>query len=256
MGNHMLDPRLHLLLICVVLTFNSTINAKPLTIAVATNFLTTMEELSERFSSDKDAELTVVSGSSGQLVAQIRAGAPFDVLFSADQKRVDVLVELNLAELNSRFTYANGQLAFYLNPKNSKDLSAQEVFENLSCDSIVIANPKVAPYGQAAKDVINQIKSEDGLEESVVLAENVNQAFSTTHTGNVDCGFVAFSAILTKSTDKQFFYKIPHEYYSPIKQDAVILKSSKSPKLSQKFFDFVQSQEAKDLIREHVYLVD
>lgn len=247
---------LHFLLICALLTSGSTLNTQPLTIAVATNFLTTMEELSERFASDNDAELTVVSGSSGQLVAQIRAGAPFDVLFSADQERVYALVELDLVVENSRFTYANGQLAFYVNPKNSKDLSAREVFESLSCDSIVIANPKVAPYGHTARDVIAQVNSEDFLEESVVFAENVNQAFSTTHTGNVDCGFVAFSSILTKAIDKQFFYKIPHEYHSPIKQDAVILKSSKSPKLSQEFFDFVQSQEAKDLISDHGYLVD
>lgn len=243
-------------ILSIVFLVNSMLSANQLTVAVATNFLATMEELSEQFSSHYEAELTVVSGSSGQLVAQIRAGAPFDVLFSADQERVESLLELDLAELNSRFTYANGQLAIYLNPRNQKDLSAQETFENLECDSIVIANPKVAPYGQAAKEVINRISSMDVLEKSVVFGENVNHAFAITHTSNVDCGLVAFSAILHKAIDQQYYYKIPHDYYSPIKQDAVILKSSKDANLSQKFFDFVQSPEAKELIREHGYLVD
>ena len=248
---------LRLVLIGAFFLVGCCLYAEQLTVAVATNFLTTAKEVGKQFSTDTDVSLTHVSGSSGQLVAQILTGAPFDVFFSADQQRIDALVKRDLVEIDTRFTYATGQLVFFLNPKQYHKQTATEKFANRVFGSLVIANPKIAPYGVAAEEVLDQVLS-TSKEKSLKISygENVNQAFSITYTGNVDSGIVALSSVIARAVDEQLYYLIPSEYYSPIKQDAVILKSSKQKDQARQFFEYFKSRTAKDIIREHGYLVD
>lgn len=224
---------------------------------MATNFLTTVEELSEKFEEESDVKITLVAGSSGQLYAQAKNGAPYDVFFSADQVKIDAMVDEELGIDDTRFTYALGRLCFMVNPKRKYDLRARELFENLEFKRIVFANPKLAPYGIAAEEVFDALEV-DLVQEKirVIFADNVGKAYAIAHSGNVDAGVVALSTVLDDELSKEHYYVIPEKYYNPLKQDAIVLNRTKHESLAREFVEFVQSDEAKAIIRNNGYALD
>ncbi len=234
-----------------------TLASEELTVAVATNFLTTAEELIEQFEKQSDIEITVVAGSSGQLFAQAKNGAPYDVFFSADQEKIEAIVDENLGIEDSRITYALGRLCFMLNPKKDYEQSARKLFESLEFKRIVLANPKLAPYGIAAEEVFDKLEVDLSSEKKkVILAVNVGKAYSIVNSGNVDAGMVALSSVLDDELNSQHFYVLPEEYYSPLLQDAIILSRTENETNARAFFDFVQSDDAKAIIRSNGYELD
>lgn len=225
-----------------------------LTVAVATNFLTTAEELSEKFEEESDVKITLVAGSSGQLYAQAKNGAPYDVFFSADQVKIDAMVDEELGIDDTRFTYALGRLCFMVNPKREFELRARELFENLEFKRIVFANPKLAPYGAAAEEVFDALEVDFAKEKKkVIFADNVGKAYAIVHSGNADVGMVALSTVLDDELSNEHYYVIPTKYYNPLKQDAIVLNRTEHESLAREFVEFVQSDEAKAIIRSNGY---
>jgi len=244
---------------CFILYLWNGVNlvAEELTIAVATNFLTTAEELINKFEEESDLEITVVAGSSGQLFAQAKNGAPYDVFFSADQEKIEAIIEENLGIDDSRMTYALGRLCFMLNPKRNYEQTARELFENLEFNRIVFANPKLAPYGAAAEEVFDALEVALSNEnKKVISADNVGKAYAIAHSGNADVGMVALSSVLDDELSDEYYYIIPEKYYSPLRQDAIILSSTKNEANAREFLDFVQSDDAKAIIRSNGYVFD
>lgn len=230
---------------------------KELTIAVATNFLTTAKELGHKFEEESGVKTTLVSGSSGQLFAQIKNGAPYDVFLSADQAKVDATIDTDLGIEDSRITYALGRLCFMLNPKREYEQRAREFFEALDFQRIVFANPKLAPYGVAAEEVFTALEVDLSAEKKkVVFAENIGKAYATVQTGNTDAGMVALSSILDDELDREHYYIIPDKLYSALRQDAIILKRTSNETLAREFLDFVQSNETRAIIRNNGYAFD
>lgn len=233
------------------------VSADELTIAVATNFLTTAEELIEKFEEISDVEITVVSGSSGQLFAQAKNGAPYDVFFSADQAKIDAIIDEELGLDDTRITYALGRLCFMLNPKQEYEQRARKRFENLEFKRIVFANPKLAPYGTAAEEVFAALEVDLSTEKKkVIFADNVGKAYAITHSGNADAGIVALSTVLDDELGSEHYYVIPAKYYNPLTQDAIVLNRTKNESLAREFVEFVQSDEAKAIIRSNGYALD
>ena len=244
---------------CFLLYLWSSVNliAEELTIAVATNFLTTAEELIKQFEEDSDIEVTVVAGSSGQLFAQVKNGAPYDVIFSADQDKIEAIVKENLGIKDSRITYALGRLCFMLNPKSASNQKALEQFENLEFNAIVIANPKLAPYGVAAEEVFDTLKVDlSTVNKKVIFADNVGKAYAIAKTGNADAGMVALSSVLDDELSDEYYYILPAKYYNPIRQDAIILSRTKNETNAREFLNFVQSDDAKTTIQSNGYELD
>ena len=231
--------------------------ADELTIAVATNFLTTAEELSKQFEQEYGAKITLVGGSSGQLFAQAKNGAPYDLFFSADQAKIEAIIDANLGLDDSRITYALGRLCFMLNPKQKIEPRARKIFESLEFNRIVFANPKLAPYGTAAEEVFDELEIDLSAEKkNVIFADNIGKAYAIVHSGNVDVGMVALSSVLDDELSDEYYYVIPDEYYSPLRQDAIILNRTENESLAREFFDFIQSDDAKAIIRSNGYVFD
>lgn len=228
-----------------------------LTIAVATNFLTTAKELGQKFEEESGVKVTLVSGSSGQLFAQIKNGAPYDVFLSADQAKIDATIEAELGIEDSRVTYALGRLCFMLNPKRENGQRPREFFEALDFKQIVIANPKLAPYGTAAEEVFTALEIDLGAEKKkVIFAENIGKAYATVQSGNTDAGMVALSSILDDELDQKHYYIIPEKLYRVLRQDAIILKRTQNETLAREFFDFLHSSETRAIIRNNGYALD
>mgnify|MGYP000043873828 FL=1 len=235
--------------------------ADNLRIAVASNFTPTLKQITQRFEQQTEHQISLISGSTGKHYAQIRNGAPFDAFFAADSQRPKRLELEGNALTSSRFTYAIGKLVLW-SPKADFFSGSSEILQQDHFHYLAIANPKLAPYGRAAQQVMQAKGVWQSLQGKLVRGENIAQAYQYVQTGNAQLGFVALSQlqllnqrnhINQKSIDSEIpgSYWLPDQsLYSPIEQQAVLLNDKAA---AQQFFRFVQSPEIKQLIQDQGY---
>jgi len=221
-------------------------NEPVLKVAVATNFLTTADTLAEVFERSTGIEVLLISGSSGQLATQVINGAPYDIFLSADHVNPFKLSSLGFADAQTQLTYALGQLVLF---------GAGDVEQNLKSGNflkLALANPKVAPYGLAADHVINDLNIRSNVEGKIVFGQNVGQAYGFVKTGNADLAFVALSQV---QGTKKSYWRIPQSFYTPIMQDAILLRPGLTNKVAHDFLSFLSSDEARKIIIKSGYEV-
>lgn len=212
-------------------TLNS-IQHKPLRIAVAANFAPILNRLLPSFTEQTQLEVQIISAASGTLYQQTVHGAPFDLFLSADSIRPALLEKEQLVVKNSRKTYAYGQLALWSAKKNLTDLSAL----SQPISRLAIANPATAPYGKAAKQVLEHLSIWPKVSDRLVTGININQTFQQVRSQAVSIGIVALSQL---RFNKLQGVPIPSHYHQPIAQQLVILKSSKQRENAQLFSQFL-----------------
>lgn len=230
------------------------VRAGEVTVAVATNFALPMEALATRFEAETGHELTVVLGSTGKLYAQIRNGAPFDVLLAADQARPQRLERETLAEPGTRFTYALGRLVLWsadpaLIGADCRDTLAAGRFRHLA-----IANPALAPYGAAARDVLEALGVWQEVRPRLVRGESIGQAFQLVATGNAELGFVALAQLARpEAASGGSRWDVPAELHAPIRQDAILLSRAVGNPAAEAFLTHLRSATAQALIERFGY---
>jgi molybdate transport system substrate-binding protein len=236
-------------------------SADTLRVGVASNFKTTLIDLSTAFEAEYSHKLTASYASSGVLYQQILHGARFDLLLAADQ-RYPQLLEAKLGVAGSRFTYAIGGLVLAinpalnspLNPDSEPQLLLQQILSNGK--KIAIANPDTAPYGIAARQALTAMGLWQNHSSQIARGNNVAQAFQFVVTGNVAAALVAQSQALQSQTQqfKQLTYVTidPHGY-QPIQQQAILLQSASNNKAALAFMAFLKSAAARDIIAQHGY---
>lgn len=204
--------------------------AETVSVAVASNFSTAMQALAKDFEHQSGHNVVLTFGSSGKFYAQISHGAPYDVFLSADQQKPQRLAEEGLGIEASRFTYARGKLALWRKP-SSVVVDPLTLLRSGNFNKLAFANPKLAPYGVAAQQVLTALELDQFTRHQWVWGENVAQTFQFIHTGNADLGFVALSQLLTRSDiEPTHYWAVPTTLYSPIKQDAILLtRASHNP---------------------------
>ena len=196
--------------------------AQPLRIAVSSNFTPTLKKLLVDFHQQTNIKTQIISGATGAMFTQIQHGAPFDIFIAADNLRPLWLEQEGLIIPNSRKTYAQGKLALF-SMSNKVKLSDLQNISPLTQKRLAIANPKTAPYGKAAKQVLEYLGLWEQMKEGLVVGINVNQTFTQVRTQAVNSGFVAYSQLLLNGLTGAI---IPSTYHQPITQQLVILKSS------------------------------
>ena len=228
------------------------VNAQSLRLAVASNFKPVMVEVVRRFEAQSQFKVVAVYGASGKLYSQIVNGAPFDLFFSADKQKPRALVDAGKAYKESQFTYANGALALWC--LSCAKQSPLEVLKSGKPLTLAIANPKFAPYGVAAIEVVDNLDMDHQLFRRAT-GENISQAFQFVQTGNAKLGFVALSQVLSvKGVSPKDFWVIPNTLYNPIEQVSVIIKHKKGKHPgAEPFFRFIQSPEIQALILSRGY---
>ncbi|MDE0988808.1 MAG: molybdate ABC transporter substrate-binding protein [Pseudomonadales bacterium] len=190
--------------------------ADHLRIGVASNFRSTLEQIATGFELAHNIEVEVSAASTGALFAQVKSGAPFDILFAADSIRPALLESEGHTRL--RRTYAYGQLVFWTPGKPANETTLKQYKGTMA-----IANPRHAPYGKAATDTLElmQVKS-----DRVVYGTNIAQAFNFVRTGNAPAGLIALSQIKHLNVPAIEFWVVPPESYAPIEQQLVVLKDA------------------------------
>ena len=235
-----------LLLLITVFSFQSL--ATPLRIAVASNFKLPLNKIVSQYQKSTNQKVTVSSASSGILYQQIKAGAPFDVFLSADENRPTMLVNEGLALKQSMYVYARGQLVFY--SPNQKMKLAQV---NKANNKLVIANPLHAPYGVAAKNVLNDILKTP-FKGTYITSSNIASAFQIVHSGNAPAGLVSLSHIVSTEVNQNDYVLLNNDN-AYIPQAAVILARTKKMSQSKQFMTYLKSKEVQNIIKQYGYQV-
>ena len=224
--------------------------ADEIRVAVATNFSEPMAALVELFERGSDHTVLVSAGSTGNHYAQIRNGAPFEAFFSADVERPKLLEAQGRAVAGSRFLYAVGRLVLWSPQPDVVDGDGR-VLETGTFRFLAIANPELAPYGAAAREVLTARNAWDKLQQRLVQGQDIGQAYSFVHTGNAELGFVAYSQ-LKKPTGAiaGSYWLVPDTLHRPIEQEAVLLRDVPA---ARAFIEFVKSPAAREVIRSFGY---
>lgn len=244
-----------------------------LTVAVASNFVKPMRDLSNIYQVSTNQSITIVSGSSAKLMAQIKQGAPYDLFFSADQEKVSKLIEYGLADTASRQQYTKGRLVLWSAQCMSQSKAAAEPSSyrrlvNNDFNHLAIANPILAPYGRASVESLKSLTLYSNLKSKLVYGENIAQTYQFVYSANSDLGLVALSQVieylppspssstLTEKNDSQkrlqCAWLVPEHLHSPIIQEAVVVKG-KNENAAQKFLDFMVSDKIQQRLLQYGY---
>ncbi len=222
-------------------------------VAVAANFTAPMEALAEDFRKATGHTVVAAYGATGQFYAQIRNGAPFEVFLSADDTTPAKLEADGEAVAGSRFTYAIGTLALWsAKPGYVDDKGA--VLKDGTFRHLALANPKTAPYGLAATQVLDRLGLTQALADRRVEGQSITQAYQFVATGNADLGFVALSQIYKDGAiTGGSAWIVPADLYEPIRQDALLLRKGQDSQAARALMDYLRSDRTAALVARFGY---
>lgn len=230
-----------------------TLHAAEAQVAVAANFAEPMKAVAAVLEKTTGHTLQITVGATGRLYAQIKNGAPFDVLLSADTRAPAELETDGLAQPGSRFTYATGKLVLWSADAAKVD-GQGAVLKTGGFRKLAIANPKTAPYGAASMKVMDKLGLTAALTPKLVQGESIGQTYNFAYTGNAEIAFVAMSQVLEGGRLKGgSMWVVPQSLYAPIQQDAVLLKRAARNEAALALMKLLQSPNIKDLIRSYGY---
>ena len=242
-----------LLAMSALLGFASVAIAGEVQVAVAANFTAPMQKIAAEFEKDTGHKALLTFGATGKFYAQIKNGAPFEVLLSADQETPARLEQEGATANGSRFTYAIGKLVLWSTREAIVD-SKGDVLKRGGFDHIALANPKLAPYGAAAMEAMKALGVADALAPKFVQGENIAQTYQFISTANALLGFVAMSQVYEDGKLKSgSAWVVPTNLYSPIRQDAVILDKGKDSAAAAALMKYLKGDKAKAVIKAYGY---
>ena len=231
--------------------------AQEITVAAAADLQFVMQEVGARFKSATGKSVKLIYGSSGNFTQQLQNGAPFDMFFSADIGYPQKLEASGLTEPGTLYEYATGKIVLFAPTGSPLDLKrGLPVLLDPEVKKLAIANPEHAPYGRAAVAALQHEKLYDQLTSKFVMGENISQTASFVVSGAADAGIVALSLALAPSMqEKAIYVSIPEDEYPPIRQAAVILKSSQQKEISRQFMAFLKKPETVSLLEKYGFAV-
>jgi molybdate transport system substrate-binding protein len=243
-----------LLIALLFVCFAEMAQAQKMRIAVAANAQFVAKKLADEFKKETDIDVDLIVGSSGKLTTQIEQGAPFDVFLSADMKYPQELADKTLT-LDQPRIYAYGQLVMWTLNKDAKLTQLSDLTLPIF-HKIAVANPALAPYGEATMQALGKLKLAEQLKDKIVYGESIAQVNQYLLTGATEVAFTAKSIVLDpEQADKGKWVAVNEKLYQPIAQGVVILKSSAGKNLNdaQKFYTFLFGPKAKKILKAYGY---
>lgn len=231
--------------------FPPTAGADQVKVAVAANFTAAMKEIAGGFQKATGHTAVLSFGSTGKLYAQIVNGAPFAVFLAADQKRPKLLVDKGKA--SGRFTYATGKLVLWSAKPDFVDADGR-VLSQGDFNHLAIANPKTAPYGAAAREVLDNLGLSARLTPRLVRGDSIAQTYQFVATGSAELGFVALAQV--RLNPKGSRWTPPQELYYPIRQDVVLLARGTDQTAALALLEYLKGPEARSVIEQFGYGID
>jgi molybdate transport system substrate-binding protein len=242
-----------LILLGALITSSPQAFAASTIVAVAANYPEPINEIAEAFEKATGHSARLSFGSSGKFVAQIENGAPFEVFLSADAEKPEKLEKNKMAVPGSRFTYAIGKLVLWSAKPDYVDDQGR-ILETGGFKHLALADPKLAPYGEAAIEVLKNKGLLEKIKPLFVLGENISQTYQFVSTGNAELGFIALSQVIEGGKiAKGSGWIVPEELYAPIRQDAVLLAKGEDNPAAAALIQFLKSADARAIIQKYGY---
>jgi molybdate transport system substrate-binding protein len=241
-----------LILICLLATSCNKEDSATLTIGTSANMQFAMQELTRAFTDETGIACETVVSSSGKLTAQIMEGSPIDVFVSADMKYPGMLYQKGLT-IGQPKIYAYGKLVLFTMAGNLDP--TMEVLTDESIRHVAIANPKTAPYGTAAIEVLQHYQLYEAVAEKLVYGESIAQTNQFIATGAAEFGLTAMSLVMAPQLlGKGKWLEIDSAIYTPIAQGIVILRNNKTnPETAEDFYKFIFSGLGKEILSKFGY---
>lgn len=235
------------------LSLSTSALADEVQVAVAANFTAPMQEIAQAFEQDTGHRVVAAFGSTGQLYAQISHGAPFEVFLAADDTTPARVESEGLGIAGSRFTYATGALALWSADASLIDDGAH-LLRSGNFQHLAIANPKTAPYGLAATQVMQGLGVTDALAGKLVEGQSIGQAYQFVASGNAQLGFVALSQVSRNGEiTSGSAWQVPAALYEPIHQDAVLLDKGADKQAAVALLTYLKGERAAAIISSYGY---
>lgn len=223
-------------------------------IAVASNFAEPLREIADEFMLGGKHEVRISTGSSGHLYAQIVNGAPYDVFLSADSRRPELIEQASLAKPATRFTYALGTLVLWTRAGDSVTGACDSALHAPGRRKVAIANPQLAPYGAAAKQVLLKRQVWESLQSNLVYGENISQVLHFVVSGNADVALLAQAQLdALNHIDAHCLMSIPGDEHEAIAQQGLVLARASENKAAEAFLRYLQGPEARAVITRYGY---
>ena len=232
--------------ILILFFYSMQLSAENLRVATASNFLPALKTLAALFEAKTAHKILISAGSTGSLYAQIHNGAPFDLFFAADEASAIALVKESRAK--DLKIYAQGELVLVSRAKIHHPL---QQLKDKAFTYLAIANPKTAPYGLAAMQVLEFFQLNPTIQSKTVTAQNIAQALQYVVSANADMAIVAHSSLAFEHSLNKVI--LPKESYTPIRQACVILLRSRQTRLAEEFQTFVLSPAAQQLLQQRYF---
>lgn len=235
-------------------TLASGVRADEVQVAVASNFLAPIQRIAAAFERETGHRARLSAGASGRLFAQIVNGAPYELLLSADAEIPSRLEAQGLAVAGSRFTYAVGRLALWSARPGFVDARG-EVLRGAGFKHLALANPRSAPYGAAAMQVLERLTLTDALRSRIVVGESVAQVQQFVASGNAELGFVALAQVWRDGAlaTTGSAWVVPETLHEEISQDAVLLERGRDRPAARALLAYLQGDAARAIIRSQGY---
>lgn len=240
------------LLFLIGLTGIASSDAESVAVAVAANFYAPMDALVQDFEIRTDHDVMLISGSTGSLYAQIVNGAPYDVFIAADARRPALLATSGLGVVQSQITVALGQLVLWTADRDLIDGRDLSLLQDDRIRFLAIANPDLAPYGEAARQALVAMNLWERWASRLVYGENVAQAYAMVATGNAEFGLIARSQVSGRDGRSDYLL-VPQVLYEPIHQDAILLERGVGNAAAIALLEFLSTAEARAIIRGFGY---
>ncbi len=231
----------------------ATASAGEVNAAVAANFAAPMQQIAALFEKQTGNTVNLSFGATGTFYAQIREGAPFDILLAADEKTPERLEQEGLAVAGSGFVYAEGKLVLWSAKSGFVD-GKGAVLGLGRYDKIAIADPKLAPYGMAAMEVLQNMNLMDRVQRKMVTGESIGQTYQFAASGNAELAFIALSQIMKDGkVTRGSWWVAPANLYQPIRQAAVELTAARDKDAARALLSYLKGEEAAAIIRNYGY---
>lgn len=226
-------------------------------IAVATNFADTARVLAAAYAGEAPHSLDFTHASTGVLYAQITQGAPFDALLAADEATPRRLESQGVGVAGSRFRYATGQLVLWSADAARIGADGRAALADPEVRHVAIANPRLAPYGEAARQTLVSLGLWSTLEPRLVMGQNVGQAQAMVATGAAELGFIAMAGLVDAPPKQEgSHWVVAPGLFDPIRQEAILLQHGRDNEAARAFLDFLRSEPARAIIRERGYAIE
>jgi molybdate transport system substrate-binding protein len=226
--------------------------SQPLRVAVAANAQFVAEALKNSFEKETGLPVELIVSSSGKLTAQIQQGAPFDVFLSADMKYPQALSDKGLTAEKPRI-YAYGVVVLWTLKNLDLSQGIQVVQEGV-VKKVAIANPRMAPYGEAAIQVLTKFGLYDKIKSKIVYGESIAGVNQYLLSGMAEIAFTAKSVVAEPSMqNKGKWIELDQQLYTPIAQGVVLLKRKTNQHIAKRFYDFLFTDKATSILKTYGY---